>query len=60
MKKVALAIVSLGILTAPASAEIIGLNADIHKLPQVLVVSAEQTYFQVQKNQTFNHANKAR
>ena len=41
MKKLALAVVSLGILTAPVSAEIIGLNADIHTYKPIAELAQE-------------------
>ena len=42
MKKLALAVVSLGILAAPASAEIVGLNADIHTYKAIAELAQEK------------------
>ena len=42
MRKLALAIVSLGILAAPATAEIIGLNADIHAYKTIAELAQEK------------------
>lgn len=42
MKKLALAIISLGILTAPATAEIIGLNADVHTYKAIAELAQEK------------------
>ena len=42
MKKLALVVASLGILTASASAEIIGLNADIHTYKSIAELAQEK------------------
>ena len=42
MKKLAIAVVSLGILAAPASAEVIGLNADVHTYKAIAELAQEK------------------
>jgi len=42
MKKLALAVASLGLLTASASAEVIGLNADVHVYSAIAELAQEK------------------